>query len=172
MAISDLHHHLILELGTDTPRLVETNNIQADECNIFHSFHIETMGASEYWLDGFDFDRQALKALVDTAQDVLFVVHADCAHVGATMVTFATEYAVSQRISVDVLLNRPYSWEGSRRTKAANTLIENLRALGAKVTVVDADPLETTEFDSAMDALAALDAAMAKEVSRWVALAK
>lgn len=168
MAISDLHHHLILELGTETPRLVKANNIPADECNVFHGFRIETVSASEYCLDGFDFDRQALKEFVDDAQNVLFVVHADSGNVGATMVVFATEYAVSQKISVDVLLSMPYSWEGSRRTKAANTLVENLRALGAEVTVVDADPLETTEFDSATEALAALDAAMAKEVNRWV----
>ena len=51
--------------------------------------------------------------------------------------------------------------------KLANTLIENLRAIGANVTVVDADSLETAEFDSASEALTALDAAMAKEVSRW-----
>lgn len=121
--------YFILELGTETPRLVKANNIQADECDVFHGFRIETMGASEYWLDGFDFDRQSLKALVNTAQNVLFIVHADSAYVGATMVIFASEYAVSQKISVDVLLSKPYSWEGSRRTKAADTLIENLRAL-------------------------------------------
>lgn len=164
--------HLVLELGTKTPQLVKATNSHANAQNIFQGFRFESMGASEYWLDGFDFDRQALKALVVTAQDVLFVVHADRAHEGATMVTFATEYAVSQKISVDVLLSKPYSWEGSRRTKAADTLIENLRALGVKVTVVDADPLETTEFDSATEALAALDAAIAKEVNRWAASAK
>lgn len=164
--------HLILELGMETPRLVKANKIQADECDVFHGFRIEAMGASEYCLDGFDFDRQALKALVDDAQSVLFVVHADSGNEGATMATFAAEYAVSQRISVDVLLSRPYSWEGRRRTKAANTLAENLSAVGANVTVVDAEQLETTEFDSATQALAALDVAMVQEMNRWVASAK
>jgi hypothetical protein len=137
-----------------------------------HNFRVEAMGASEYRLDGFDFDRQALKALVGDAQKVLFVVHPDSGKEGGTMATFAAEYAVSQMVSVDVLLSRPYSWEGRRRMATANTLAENLRAIGAKVTVVDAGPLETPEFYSATEALAALDAAMAKEVNRWVASAK
>jgi hypothetical protein len=164
--------HLVLELGTKTPQLVKATNSHANARNIFQGFRFESMGASEYWLDGFDFDRQSLKALVKTAQNVLFVVHANSAYVGATMVIFASEYAVSQKISVDVLLSKPYSWEGSRRTKAVDTLIENLRALGVKVTVVDAVPLETTEFDSATEALVALDAAIAKEVNRWATSAK
>jgi hypothetical protein len=79
---------------------------------------------------------------------------------------------VSQKISVDVLLSKPYSWEGSRRTKAANALAENLRAIGAKVTAVDADPLETIEFESATEAFAALDAAIVQELNRWAASAK
>ena len=49
----------------------------------------------------------------------------------------------------------------------ANTLAENLSAIGAKVVAVDADSLETTEFDSASEAIAALDAGMSKEVNRW-----
>lgn len=167
-----LQPYLILALGSSAKELTHGFTSDLSGHSESHNFRIEGMGASEYWLDGFDFDRRSLKALLDTAQNVLFVVPANSVDVGATMVIFATEYAVSQKISVDVLLSKPYSWEGGRRTKAVNTLIENLRVLGVKLTVVDADPLETTEFDSAAEALAALDVAMAKEVNRWVESAK
>jgi hypothetical protein len=167
-----LQPYLILGLGSSAKELTHGFKPDLSGHSESHNFRIGAMDASEYWLDGFDFDRQSLEALVDTAQNVLFVVHADSADVGATMVIFATEYAVSQKISVDVLLSKPYSWEGGRRMKAVNTLIENLRALGAKVTAVDADSLETIEFDSATEAFAALDAAIVQELNRWAASAK
>jgi hypothetical protein len=167
-----LQPYLILGLGSSAKELTHGFKPDLSGHRESHNFRIEAMDASEYWLDGFDFDRQALKALLDDAQSVLFVVHADSGNEGATMVTFAVEYAVSQKISVDVLLSKPYSWEGSRRTKAANALAENLRAIGAKVTAVDADPLETIEFESATEAFAALDAAIVQELNRWAASAK
>lgn len=167
-----LQPYLILGLGSSAKELIQGYKSDLSGHSENHNFRFEAMGASEYYLDGFDFDRQALKALVDDAQNVLFVVPAYSGNEGATMVTFAAEYAVSQKISVDVLLSKPYSWEGSRRTKAANALAENLRAIGAKVTAVDADSLETIEFDSAREAFAALDAAMVQELNRWAASAK
>lgn len=167
-----LQPYLILGLGSSAKELIQGYKSDLSGHSENHNFRFEAMGASEYYLDGFDFDRQALKALVDDAQNVLFVVPAYSGNEGATMVTFAAEYAVSQKISVDVLLSKPYSWEGSRRTKAANALAENLRAIGAKVTAVDADTLETIEFDSATEALAALDAAMVQELNRWAVSAK
>lgn len=162
-----LKTYLILGLGTGATQLIQGYEADSFVHANHHALRISTLEAYTTGLDGWDFDREALKALLDDAEMVLLVVGAG-GKAGSAMATFATEYAVSQKISVDVLLSKPYSWEGSRRTKAANTLIENLRALGAKVTVVDADPLETTEFDSATEALAALDAAMAKQVNRWV----
>ncbi len=167
-----LQLYLILGLGSSAKELIQSYKSDSSGHSANHNFRFEAMGASEYYLDGFNFDRQALKALVDDAQNVLFVVHADSGNEGATMVTFAAEYAVSQKISVYVLLSKPYSWQGSRRTKAANALAENLRAIGAKVTAVDADPLETIEFNSATEAFAALDAAMVQELNRWAASAK
>ena len=163
-----LQPYLILGLGSSAKELIQGYKSDLSGHSENHNFRIEAIGVSEYYLDGFDFDRQALKALVDDTQSVLFVVHADSGNEGARMVTFATEYALSQKIPVAVLLNKPFSWEGSRRTKAANTLAENLRAIGAQVTVVDADPLQNIEFDSYSEALAAVDIAMAKEVSRWI----
>lgn len=163
-----LRPYLILGLGSSAKRLIQVYKSDFSGHSETHNFRFEAMGASEYWLDGFDFDRQALKALVGDAQKVLFVVHPDGGKEGATMATFAAEYAVSQKISVDALVSMPYSWEGGRRTKAANTLIENLRAIGTNVTVVDADSLETAECDSASEALAALEAAITGKVNRWV----
>lgn len=167
-----LQPYLILVFGSSAKELIQGYKSDLSGHSENHNFRFEAMGASEYYLDGFDFDRQALKALLDDTQSVLFVVHADSGNEGATMVTFAAEYAVSQKISVDVLLSKPYSWEGSRRTKAANALAENLRAIGANITAVDADPLETIEFDSATEAYAALDAAIVQELNRWAASAK
>lgn len=167
-----LKPYLILGLGSSAKEVIQGYKSDLSGHSENHNFRFEAMGASEYYLDGFDFDRQALKALVDDAQNVLFVVPAYSGNEGATMVTFAAEYAVSQKISVDVLLSKPYSWEGSRRTKAANALAENLRAIGAKVTAVDADPLKTIEFNCATEAFAALDAAMVQELNRWAASAK
>lgn len=167
-----LQPYLILVFGSSAKELIQGYKSDLSGHSENHNFRFEAMGASEYYQDGFDFDRQALKALLDDTQSVLFVVHADSGNEGATMVTFAAEYAVSQKISVDVLLSKPYSWEGSRRTKAANALAENLRAIGANITAVDADPLETIEFDSATEAFAALDAAIVQELNRWAASAK
>jgi len=159
--------HLILGLGSSAKELIQGYEADSFVHANHHAIRISTLDAYTTGLDGWDFDREALKALQDGAEIVLMVVGAG-GKAGSAMAIFATEYAVSQKISVDALVSKPYSWEGSRRTKAANTLIENLRVLGAKVTVVDADPLETTEFASATEALAALDAAMSKEVNRWV----
>ncbi len=164
--------HLILGLGPSAKELIQGYKSDLSGHSENHNFRIEAIGVSEYYLDGFDFDRQALKALVDDTQSVLFVVHADSGNEGDKMVAFAAEYALSQKIPVAVLLNKPFSWEGGRRNKAANTLAENLRAIGAQVTVVDADPLETNEFDSYAEALVALDTAMAQELNRWAALLK
>ncbi len=164
--------YLILGLGSSTKELIQgcKSDLSANSKN--NNFRIEAMGASEYWLDGFDFDRQALKALVGDAHSVLFVVQPGTGDEGAMMVTFAAEYALSQKIPVEVLLNMPFSWEGSRRTNAANTLVENLRSIGAQVTLVDADPLQNIEFDSYADAHAALDIAMEQELNRWAASVK
>lgn len=159
--------HLILGLGTGATQLIQGYEADSFVHANHHAIRISTLDAYTTGLDGWDFDREALKALLDDAEIVLLVVGAG-GKAGSAMATFAAEYAVShQKIPIDVLLSKPYSWEGGRRMKLANTLIENLRAIGTNVTVVDADSLETAEFDSASEALTALDAAMAKEVSRW-----
>jgi hypothetical protein len=128
--------HLILGLGPSAKELIQGYKSGLSDHSENHNFRIEVMGASEYWLDGFDFDRLALKALVDDAQSVLFVVHPGSGEEGAMMLTFAAEYALSRKIPVTVLLNKPFSWEGSRRMNAANTLAENLRAIGDRKSVV------------------------------------
>lgn len=158
--------HLILGLGTGATQLIQGYEADSFVHANHHAIRISTLDAYTTGLDGWDFDREVLKALLDDAEIVLLVVGAG-GKAGSAMATFAAEYAVSQKILIDVLLSKPYSWEGGRRMKLANTLIENLRAIGANVTVVDADSMETAEFDTASEALTVLDAAMAKEVSRW-----
>ena len=158
--------YLILGLGTSAQQLLQKFKPDFSERGGDLGFRIETLDFLPGQLDGCDFDRRALKSLVDSAEKVLLVVFAGGKGESA-IAMFTSEYAISKKTPVDVLQSKPFNWEGGRRLTVANTLAENLSAIGAKVVAVDADSLETTEFDSASEAIAALNAGMSKEVNRW-----
>lgn len=158
---------LVLGLGTSAQRLVQALELKFPRHSEHQDCRIETMNAYGVGYDGWDFDREKLKALLESAERVLFVVCGGGKTAGE-IATFAAKYASSKAIRLDVLLSYPYSWEGSRRIAVATKLTENLRTIGAKVDVVDADPLYSDDMDSACEAFAALDKAMAKEVTHWI----
>lgn len=162
--------HLILGLGTGATQLIQGS---ADSFVHFahHDVRTTTLDTYTTGLDGWDFDREVLQTLLDSAKTVLLVVCSG-GKAGSAMALFSAEYATCKKMQVDVLMSTPFSWEGRRRTTAASALAECLRAVGAKVTVMNADQLQTTEFDSASEAFAALDAAMAQELNCWIETAK
>jgi hypothetical protein len=167
MSQSVLCSRLVLGLGTGATRLIQGLNPVPPECIEHPGFLIETLDTFTTGLDGWDFDREMLKALLDTAEKVLLVVCAG-GKAGSAMTLFSAEYATRKKISVDVLMSAPFNWEGRRRKAMQCALTESLRAVGAKVDVVEADLIETDDMDSALESLAALDTAMAKEVNRWI----
>lgn len=162
---------LVLGLGTGATQLIQGLNRVPPKYIEPPGFVVETLDAYTTGLDGWDFDRETLKALLDTAEKVLLVVCAG-GKAGTAMTLFSAEYAKRKKISVDVLMSAPFSWEGRRRKAVQCALTEGLRAVGAKTVVVEADLIETDDMDSAHESLAALDTAMTKEVDLWVASAK
>jgi len=167
MSKSALNPNLILGLGTSAQQLIPSYVTFSSMHANHHHVRTETLDTYTTGLDGWDFDRETLKALLDTAEKVLLVVCAG-GKAGSAMTLFSAEYATRKKISVDVLMSAPFSWEGRRRKAVQRALTEDLRATGVKVDVIDADPLFTDDMESALDAFAVLDVAMAKEVNRWI----
>jgi cell division GTPase FtsZ len=167
MTQSVLCSRLVLGLGSGAARLIQGLNPVPPECFEQPGFLVETLDTYTTGLDGWDFDRETLKALLDTVEKVLLVVCAG-GKAGSAMTLFSAEYATLKKISVDVLMSAPFSWEGPRRKAVQCALTEGLRAAGAKVDVVEADQFFADDMESALEAFAVLDAAMANEVNRWI----
>ena len=158
-------YHLILGLGTPAKQLIQRYQPKEQKNNADQGFQIAAIDSYVTGLDGSDFDRERLRAIVDGAGSVLLVTCSG-GKSGAAMIKFAAEHARSQQIPTHVLLSKPLNWEGRKRVAASDELTQYLQALGARVTVVDGAAFDSGEL-SFQEVFARLDAAVLSEVDRW-----
>lgn len=158
-------YHLILGLGSSAQRLVLRYKSKEKNTGFSGNLIIAAKDANATCLDGLDFDREEIQTLVDGAARVLLVVCAG-GRDGADMAKFAVQHAFTKKIPVDSILSKPFEWEGSRKRRTALSLLEDLRATGADVIVVESASLETDDLGWE-EQFMQLDAAMVKEVDQW-----
>lgn len=158
-------YRLILGLGSPAQQLILSYRSEALKDDDHENLHIAAKDAHVTGLDGSDFDRAELQALLDGAVKVLVVVCAG-GWAGAEMAKFAVQHAVTKKIPVDALLSKPFAWEGRRRQTRALSLAEDLRAKGAKVIVVESAIFDTDDRGWE-EQFMQLDAAMLNEVAQW-----
>lgn len=158
-------YHLILGLGSSAQRLVLRYKSKEKNGVCSGNLIIAAKDANATCLDGLDFDRGEIQALVDGAARVLLVVCAG-GRDGADMAKFAVQHAFTKKIPVDSILSKPFEWEGSRKRTTALSLVEDLRATGADVIVVESTSLETDDLGWE-EQFMQLDAAMLEEVNQW-----
>jgi hypothetical protein len=159
---------LILGLGSSASRLIKNYKVKYRDKAEFENIHME--GADSYCagLDASDFDRVALRRVLQGVSALLLVTSGGGKSAGE-MSSYAALYALSENISVDVVLSYPLLWEGSRRRKNAIVLHEELKAIGATVSVVDGKKNSDIEFDSYEQDFGLLDTQILQEVDLWVA---
>lgn len=158
-------YDLILGLGTPAIEVIQKCTRNAMTSNYRGHLRIESMDSFSIGLDGWDFDRTYLQSVMDGASDVLLVACGG-GRAGFEMTRFASEYARTKGLSVDVVLSKPPSWEGRRRRSIALTLTENLRAIGVQPIVVDGDLFDNENW-SWQEIFRQIDATMLNEVAHW-----
>ena len=158
---------LILGLGSSGSRLIKNHKVKYLDIAEFENIRIE--GADSYVVgqDASDFDRVSLRRSLDGISRVLMVTCAGGKTSGA-MTSFAALHALSEKIPVHVVLSYPLLWEGSRRTKNAIALHDELKAVGATISVVDVKQISEIEFEEYEQEFAVLDALILEEVDLWV----
>jgi len=158
---------LILGLGSSASRLIKNYKVKYRDKAEFENIHME--GADSYCagLDASDFDRIALRRVLQGVSALLLVTSGGGKSAGK-MSSYTALHALSKNISVDVVLSYPLLWEGSRRRKNAIALHEELKAIGATISVVDGKNNSDIEFDTYEQDFALLDAQILKEVCQWV----
>lgn len=157
-------YHLILGLGTPAKQLIQGYQLKELRNNGHQDFQIAAIDSYVTGLDGSDFDRKRLRAIVDGAGSVLLVACSG-GKSSAVMIKFAAEHARNQQIPTHVLLSKPLNWEGRKRISASDELAQYLQTLGARVTVVDGAAFDNGEL-SFQEVFARLDAAVLSEVDR------
>lgn len=159
---------LILGLGSSASRLIKNYKVKYRDKAEFENIHMD--GADSYCvgLDASDFDRVALRRALQGVSALLLVTSGGGKSAGE-MSSYAALHALSENISVDVVLSYPLLWEGSRRRKNAIVLHEELKAIGATVSVVDGKKNSDIEFDTYEQDFALLDTQILQEVDLWVA---
>lgn len=158
-------YHLILGLGTPAKQLIQGYQPKEQRNNTDQGFQIAAIDSYVTGLDGSDFDRERLRAIVDGAGSVLLVACSG-GKSSAAMIKFAAEHAISQKIPTHVLLSKPLSWEGRRRVVASDELEQHLQALGAQVTVVDGAEFDAGDLEY-QEVFSLLDAEVLRQVDRW-----
>ena len=158
---------LILGLGSSASRLIE--NYKSKYLGIAELENIHMEGADSYCagLDASDFDRVALRRALQDVSALLLVTSGGGKSAGE-MSSYTALYALSENISVDVVLSYPLLWEGSRRRKNAVELHEELKTIGATISVVDGKNNSGIEFETYEEEFSLLDAQILKEVCLWV----
>jgi len=158
---------LILGLGSSASRLVKNYKVKYQYKAELDNIHMEGVDSYCAGLDASDFDRVALRRVLQGVSALLLVTSGGGKSAGE-MSSYAAFHALSEDISVDVVLSYPLLWEGSRRRKKAIVLHEELKAIGATVSVVDGKKNSDIEFDTYEQDFALLDAQILKEVCQWV----
>ncbi|WP_341685740.1 hypothetical protein [Limnohabitans sp.] len=158
-------YHLILGLGTPAKHLIQGYQLKEQRNNGHQDFQIAAIDSYVTGLDGSDFDRERLRAILDGAGSVLLVACSG-GKSSAGMIKFTAEHVISQKIPMHVLLSKPLSWEGRRRMTASNELEQHLQALGAQVIVVDGAEFDTGDLEY-QEVFSLLDAEVLREVDRW-----
>ena len=158
---------LILGLGSSASRLIENYKVKYRGITEFENIHMESADSYCAGLDVSDFDRVALRRVLQDVSALLLVTSGGGKSAGE-MSSYTALYALSESISVDVVLSYPLLWEGNRRRKNAIVLHEELKAKGATVSVVDGGGNSDIEFDTYEQDFALLDAQILKEVCLWV----
>ena len=158
---------LILGLGSSASRLIKNYKVKYRGIAEFENIHVE--GADSYCtgLDASDFDRVALRRVLQNVSALLLVTSGGGKSAGE-MSSYTAHHALSKKISVDVVLSYPLFWEGSRRRKNAIGLHEELKAKGATVSVVDGKKNSDIEFETYEQEFSLLDAQIVKEMCLWV----
>ena len=154
---------LILGLGSSASRLIKNYKVKYEDRAKFENIHMK--GADSYCagLDASDFDRAALRHVLQGVSALLLVTSGGGKSAGE-MSSYAALHALSENISVDVVLSYPLLWEGSRRTKNAIALHEELKAIGVTISVVDGKNNSDIEFETYEEEFSLLDAQILKEV--------
>jgi hypothetical protein len=159
---------LILGLGSSASRLIKNYKVKCRYKAEFENIHMEGVDSYCAGLDASDFDRVALRRLLQDVSALLLVTSGSGKSAGE-MSSYAAFHALSENISVDVVLSYPLLWEGSRRRKNAIVLHEELKAIGATVSVVDGKKNSDIEFDTYEQDFALLDTQILQEVDLWIA---
>ena len=159
--------HLILGLGSSASRLIKNYKVKYRDKAEFENIHMKGVDSYCAGLDASDFDRVALRRLLHGVSALLIVTSGGGKSAG-DMSPYMAHHALSENISVDVVLSYPLLWEGSRRTKNAIVLHEELKALGATISVVDGKKNSDIEFETYEQEFSLLDAQILKEVLQWV----
>ena len=112
---------LILGLGSAGSRIIQKHKGEYGDAAGLRNIRMEGADSYTVGLDATEFDRMSLSRALDGITTVLLV---SCAggRGGSAMATFATLHAVSESISVHVVLSYPMVWEGGRRMKNAIAL--------------------------------------------------
>ena len=158
---------LILGLGSSASRLIKNYKVKYRDKADFENIHMEGVDSYCAGLDASDFDRVALRRLLKGVSALLLVTSGGGKSAGE-MSSYAALNALSENISVDVVLSYPLLWEGSRRTKNATVLHEELKATGATISIVDGKKNSDIEFETYKQEFSLLDAQILKEVRHWV----
>jgi hypothetical protein len=170
---NDMHaensHALILGLGSAGSRLIQKYKDEYSGIDELKNIRMEGEDSYTVGLDASDFDRVSLRRTLDGISTVLLVTCAG-GKAGGAMALFTTLHALSENISVHVVLSYPMAWEGGRRTKNAIALHHELIAMGVTPSTIDYEKIDDSNPDLDCDnLLALLDTAMLNEVRRWIA---
>ena len=159
---------LILGLGSSGSCLIKNHKVKYLDIAELENIRIE--GADSYVVgqDASDFDRVSLRRLLAGISTVLLVTCAG-GKTSGEMTSFAALHALSKKMPVHVILSYPLLWEGSRRTKNAIALHDQLKAVGATISVVDGKKISDIEFEEYEQEFAVIDALILKAVDLWVA---
>lgn len=158
-------HNLILGLGSSGSHLIQKYRDEYIDSGELENVCIEGVDSYVTGLDCSDFDRALLIRQLKGVTRVLLVAGAG-GKVGAEMIRFTTLHALSENISLHVVLSYPFAWEGRKRREKAIALHHELLVMGVTLAIVDGEEIDDSGLNQ-VQVLALLDTEMLSEVRLW-----
>lgn len=159
-------HNLILGLGSSGRHLIQKYRDEYIDSGELENICVAGVDSYVTGLDGSDFDRALLMRQLKGVARVLLVTGAG-GKSGAEMTRFTTLHALSENISVHVVMSYPFAWEGRKRRVKAIALHDELIAMGVTLSIVDGEKIDDSGLNQ-VQVLALLDTEMLSEVRLWI----